>query len=141
MLERLRPTGDRIVIVSNYTQTLDLFSQLCRDRGVRPAPATSLFVILKHRISRFMYIQYESEAGPVQIGCGKRGCSYTGCTAAFAVHIRATRRLAGPLQPAHPQLQGAALRTCLLSSVTTKLATTCDTYIVICVYDTYTQKL
>lgn len=66
MLERLRPTGDRIVIVSNYTQTLDLFSQLCRDRGVRPAPATSLFVILEHRMSRFMYIQYLAEAGPAQ---------------------------------------------------------------------------
>lgn len=34
MLEVLhRHTDDRIVIVSNYTQTLDLFGQLCRDKG------------------------------------------------------------------------------------------------------------
>ena len=38
MLERLRrQTNDRIVIVSNYTQTLDLFFALCRQRNVMPA--------------------------------------------------------------------------------------------------------
>ena len=35
MLARLRAeTNDRIVIVSNYTQTLDLFSNFCRERQV-----------------------------------------------------------------------------------------------------------
>ena len=34
LAELRRTTDDRIVIVSNYTQTLDLFSQLCRERGV-----------------------------------------------------------------------------------------------------------
>lgn len=35
LLERLRSTTtDRIVIVSNFTQTLDLFTQLCRDKNV-----------------------------------------------------------------------------------------------------------
>jgi hypothetical protein len=39
MLERLRrETKDRIVIVSNYTQTLDLFATLCREKGVSFRP-------------------------------------------------------------------------------------------------------
>ncbi|KAF3059943.1 DNA repair protein rhp54 [Daldinia childiae] len=34
MLARIRQdTNDKIVLISNYTQTLDLFSQLCRHRG------------------------------------------------------------------------------------------------------------
>jgi hypothetical protein len=36
MLERLRPIGDRIVVVSNSTQVLDLIGTLCRERKVRP---------------------------------------------------------------------------------------------------------
>ena len=32
LLAKLRPTRDRVVLISNYTQTLDLFVQLCRDR-------------------------------------------------------------------------------------------------------------
>jgi hypothetical protein len=53
MLERLRPTGERIVIVSNYTQTLDLFMQLCRDRGVR-APRAPAACLLPARGQRFL---------------------------------------------------------------------------------------
>ena len=38
MLARLnRDTDDRIVIVSNYTQTLDLIATLCRQHQVRAA--------------------------------------------------------------------------------------------------------
>ena len=51
MLERLRPTGERIVIVSNYTQTLDLFSQLCRERGVR----FFFFLACKHCCPSLLY--------------------------------------------------------------------------------------
>lgn len=36
MLERLRPIGDRIVVVSNSTQVLDLIGTLCRERKVSP---------------------------------------------------------------------------------------------------------
>ena len=36
MLERLRPIGDRIVVVSNSTQVLDLIGTLCRERNVSP---------------------------------------------------------------------------------------------------------
>ena len=37
LMHRLRQeTTDRIVIVSNYTQTLDLFQALCRTRNVNP---------------------------------------------------------------------------------------------------------
>ena len=42
MLANLRQeTNDRIVIVSNYTQTLDLFSTLCRERQVNGHPAAA----------------------------------------------------------------------------------------------------
>ena len=34
MLEKLRPMGDRIVVVSNSTQVLDLVGTLCRERNV-----------------------------------------------------------------------------------------------------------
>lgn len=34
MLARIRQdTNDKIVLISNYTQTLDLFDRLCRNRG------------------------------------------------------------------------------------------------------------
>lgn len=36
MLERLRPIGDRIVVVSNSTQVLDLIGALCRECKVSP---------------------------------------------------------------------------------------------------------
>lgn len=35
MLALLRPTGERIVVVSNSTQVLDLIGQLCRECAVR----------------------------------------------------------------------------------------------------------
>ncbi len=38
MLEKLRPMGDRIVVVSNSTQVLDLVGTLCRERNVSLAP-------------------------------------------------------------------------------------------------------
>ncbi len=44
MLEKLRPMGDRIVVVSNSTQVLDLVGTLCRERNVSlatPSPPRS----------------------------------------------------------------------------------------------------
>ena len=40
MLEKLRPMGDRIVVVSNSTQVLDLVGALCRERNVSLAPVS-----------------------------------------------------------------------------------------------------
>lgn len=34
MLEKLRPMGDRIVVVSNSTLVLDLVGTMCRERSV-----------------------------------------------------------------------------------------------------------
>ena len=38
MLEKLKPLGDRIVIVSNSTQVLDLIGALCRECHVSHLP-------------------------------------------------------------------------------------------------------
>jgi len=62
MLERLRPTGERIVIVSNYTQTLDLFMQLCRDRGVR-APRAPAARARPHTVSASGLMRRSSSDG------------------------------------------------------------------------------
>lgn len=42
MLAHLRPSGERIVVVSNSTQVLDLVGQLCRDCAVRFSPSQTL---------------------------------------------------------------------------------------------------
>ena len=41
MLEKLKPLGDRIVVVSNSTQVLDLIGALCRECHVSPIPLPS----------------------------------------------------------------------------------------------------
>ena len=46
MLKKLRPTGDRIVVVSNSTQVLDLVGTLCRERDVSLAPRPPLYALL-----------------------------------------------------------------------------------------------
>ena len=38
MLEKLKPLGDRIVVVSNSTQVLDLIGALCRECHVSRLP-------------------------------------------------------------------------------------------------------
>ena len=38
MLEKLKPLGDRIVVVSNSTQVLDLIGALCRECHVSHLP-------------------------------------------------------------------------------------------------------
>ncbi len=47
MLALLRPTGERIVVVSNSTQVLDLIGQLCRERSVRTPACAALEILVK----------------------------------------------------------------------------------------------
>lgn len=52
MLEKLRPMGDRIVVVSNSTQVLDLVGTLCRERNVSPSACHSMGPVKLLRGSR-----------------------------------------------------------------------------------------
>ncbi len=46
MLEKLRPMGDRIVVVSNSTQVLDLIGTLCQERNVRHCSIAEYTILL-----------------------------------------------------------------------------------------------
>ena len=57
MLASIRSSSsDRIVLISSYTQTLDLFSALCRERGypcLRLDGTTSLILLMQFMFAFF----------------------------------------------------------------------------------------